>query len=69
MGSSVGSAKTVVKRDIKQQSVGVVVKHHAPTNTRPTSRQLQDKRIIKKINRKLVLVYVQCPKFFIKCFG
>ena len=26
-----GSATTVANRDIKQQSVGVAVKHHAPT--------------------------------------
>ena len=31
-GSSVGSATTVANRDTKQQSVGVAVKHHAPTN-------------------------------------
>ena len=30
-GSSVGSATTVANRDTKQQSVGVAVKHHAPT--------------------------------------
>ena len=52
MGSSVGSATTVASRDIKQQSVGVVVKHHAPTDTHPTSRQPQDKISSKKINKK-----------------
>ena len=31
-GSSVGSATTVANRDTKQQSVGVAVKHHAPTD-------------------------------------
>ena len=38
MGSSVGSATNVANRDIKEQSVGVVVKHHAPTDGSPTSR-------------------------------
>ena len=31
-GSSVGSATTVASRDTRLQSVGVAVKHHAPTN-------------------------------------
>ena len=37
-GSSVGSATTVVNRVIKLQSVGVVVKHHAPTKDQNTNR-------------------------------
>ena len=47
-----GSAITVASRDIKQQSVGVAVKHHAPTDAHPTSRQAQDKISSKKINKK-----------------
>ena len=68
-GSSVGSATTVANRDIRQQSVGVAVKHHAPTNASPTSRQTQDQISSKKINKKLVLIYVECSKLFVKCFG
>ena len=52
MGSSVGSATTVANRDIKQQSVGVAVKYHTPTNACPTSRRPQDKVRTKKINKK-----------------
>ena len=37
-GSSVGSATTVVNKGIKLQSVGVVVRHHAPTEDQYTSR-------------------------------
>ena len=37
-GSSVGSATTVVSVDIRLQNVGVVVKHHAPTNAHHTNR-------------------------------
>ena len=48
MRSSVGSATTMANRDIKQQSVGVAVKHHAPTDVRPTSRRPQDKISVKK---------------------
>ena len=33
-----GNATIVASRDIKQQSVGVVVKHNAPTDACPTSR-------------------------------
>ena len=46
-----GSAIAVVSMDIRQQSVGVVVKHHAPTNTRPTSRRFQDQISNKKISK------------------
>ena len=51
-GSSVGSATNVASRDTRLQSVGVVVKHHAPTDTRLTSRQNQDKIDSKKIDNK-----------------
>ena len=53
MGSSVGSATTVASRDTRLQSVGVVVKHHAPTNTHLISRQHQGIISIKK-KKKLV---------------
>ena len=68
-GSLVGSAKTVTNRDIKQQSVGVVVKNHPPTDASPTSRRPQDQISIKKINKKLFLIYLECSKLFLKCFG
>ena len=48
-----GSATTVANRDTKLQSVGVVVKHHAPTNDSHTSRLPQDYRSHKKINKKV----------------
>ena len=48
-----GSATTVANRDIRQQSVGVVVKHHAPTDASPTSRRPQDQIGSKKINKKV----------------
>ena len=46
------SAILVVSIDIRQQSVGVMVKHHAPTNAHPTSRCKQDKVSNKNINKK-----------------
>ena len=52
MVSSIGSATTVENRDIRQQSVGVVVKHHAPTDASPTSRRPQDQKNSRKINKK-----------------
>ena len=52
-GSSVGGAKTVANRDTKLQSVGVVVKHHTPTDDNHTNRLPQDHRSPKKINKKL----------------
>ena len=55
MGSSVGSATTVANRDTMQQSVVVVVKHHAPTDTSPTIRRPQDQIGSKKINKKVSL--------------
>ena len=51
-GSSVGSATTVANRDTKLQSVGVAVKHHAPTEASCTNRLPQDHRSPKKINKK-----------------
>ena len=53
MGSSVGSATTVANRDTKQQSVGVAVKHHALTDTSPTSREPQDQTSSKKKKKKV----------------
>ena len=52
MGSSVGSATTVISMDIRLQSIGVVVKHHAPTGTNHTNRQYQDKISSKRRIRK-----------------
>ena len=68
-GNSVGSDTTVANRDIKQQSVGMAVKHHASTDTSPTSRQPQDQISSKNINKKSVLSYVECSKLFVKYFG
>ena len=51
-----GSAITVANKDIKQQSVRVVVKHHNPTDTSPTNRQPQDKISSKKINKKVSFI-------------
>ena len=51
-GNSVGSATTVANRGTKQQSVGVVVKDHVPTNTSLPSRLPQDYRGNKKINKR-----------------
>ena len=48
-----GSATTVANRDIRQQSIGVVVKHHTPTDASPTSGRPQDQIISKKINNKV----------------
>ena len=65
-----GSATTVASRDIRQQSVGVAVKHHAPTSAHLTSRQHQGRISTKKIKKKSpVLIYVECSELFIKCFG
>ena len=47
-----GSAIPVVSMDIRQQSIGVVVKHHAPTGASLTSRLLHDKISNKKISKK-----------------
>ena len=68
-GSSVGSATTVANRVIKLQSVGVAVRHHAPTEDQYTSRQIQGNRSPKKIKKGLILEYVECIEFFIECFG
>ena len=51
-GSSVGSATTVVSMDTRLHSVGVMVKHHSPTNVHHTNRQHQDKISSKKRSRK-----------------
>ena len=52
MGNSVGSAIPVVSMDIRQQSVGVAVKHYAPTGASLTSRLPHDKISNKKISKK-----------------
>ena len=38
MGSSVGSATTVLSMGIRLQSAGVTLRHHAPTDTCYTNR-------------------------------
>ena len=48
-----GSATTVASMDTRQQSVGVVVKCHAPTDASLTSRLHQDQISNKKINKKV----------------
>ena len=47
-----GSATDMVSMDIKLQSVGVALKHHAPTGPRHTNRQHQNKISIKKKSRE-----------------
>ena len=51
--SSVGSATTVANRDTKLQSVGVAVKHHAPTDDSHANRLPQNHRSPKKISKNL----------------
>ena len=64
------SATTVANRGTKLQSVGVAVRHHAPTDDNHTSRLPQDHRSPKKIKvKKLILVYVKCLEFSLECFG
>ena len=64
-----GSAIPVVSMDMRQQSVGVAIKHHAPTSASLTSKLLHNKIINKKIVKTLVLVYVECFELLIKCFS
>ena len=52
MGSSMGSAIPVVSMDTRQQSVGVAVKYHAPTDASLTSRLHHDKISNKKDKQK-----------------
>ena len=51
-GSSLRSVTTVANRDIRQQSIGVVVKHHAPTSAHLTNKPCQGRTNSKKRNRK-----------------
>ena len=48
-----GSATTVVNRDTKLYSVGVVVIHHAPTDNSYTNRLPQDHRSPKNISKRV----------------
>ena len=65
IGSSVGSATTVVSMGIKLQSVKVVVKHHNPTDACLTNTQYQSKTSNKHririaifcIYKKLLTIY------------
>ena len=56
IGSSLGNVTTVASRDIRQQSVGVAVKHRAPTNAHLISKTYQGRTSSKKRNKKLVLL-------------
>ena len=56
MQSSVGSATTIESRDTRQQSIGVVVKHHALTDACLTSKQHQDKIRSKNTNKKVSFI-------------
>ena len=47
-----GSVRTVLSRDIRLQSVGVVVKHHALTDACHTNNQHQNKINSKSKSRK-----------------
>ena len=47
-----GSARTVVSMDIRLQSIGMVVRHHTPTDACHTNRQHQDKINSKNRSRK-----------------
>ena len=69
MGSSLGSVTTVASRDIKGQSVGVAVKHHAPTDACLTSRPCKAEQIVKREIKKLVFINIKCHKLFIKRFS
>ena len=51
-GSLVGSATTVVSMDIRLQTVGVAVKHHAPSDACHTNRWHQEKISSKMRSRK-----------------
>ena len=53
MGSSVESTTTVANRDTRQQSVGVTVKHYAPTDASRTNRRPQDQKNSKKRDKKV----------------
>ena len=52
MGSSLGSVTIVANKDIKQQSVGVAVKHHALTDVYFTSRPCQNRINGRERNKK-----------------
>ena len=50
--SSLGSITIVTSRDKRQQSIGVAVKQHAPTDAHLTNIPCQSKTNSKKINKK-----------------
>ena len=56
-----GSATTVANKDTKLQSVGVAVKHHAPTDDSHTNRLPQDHRSPKKTSKKLNFSLCKVP--------
>ena len=56
-----GSVTIVANRDIKQQSVRVTVKHHAPADARLTHRWHQDKISIQSKGKKFSLNLCRVP--------
>ena len=64
-----GSGIPVVSMDIRQLSVGVAVKHHAPTDALPISRLNHNKISNKKITKRSSFNPCRCFKLFIECFG
>ena len=65
-GSSLGSVTTVASRDIRQQSVGVAVKHHAPTDAHLTSKPCQSRTNSKKRNKKASFHQCKVPSVIYK---
>ena len=56
----------MANRDTKLQSVGVAVKHHAPTNNSHTTRLPQDHRSPKKISKKINFSLCRVPSVFFR---
>ena len=67
-GKFSGKCHNCGKQGHELQSVGVTIRHHAPTEDSHTSRLLQDHRASKN-TKKTILIYLKCIKFFLKCFG
>ena len=51
-GKLSGSAIPMVSMDMRQLSIGVVVKHHAPTDAHPISKLHHDRINNKNISKK-----------------
>ena len=56
-----GTTTIVANRDTKLQSVGLVVKYHAPTKDSHTNRLPQDHKSPKKISKKLNFSLCRVP--------